>query len=307
MKTDALNRRSRFAGPQPLGGVVLHERDMLIFEAIDRHGKLPTPYILALTEEASKSYKHLQVRLTQLFNEGYLSRDPAQFNNFQARYQPMVYGLTEKAKRILGERALRYSPEHNDPFVHQFFGACFSASFELSEPHRFISREEIITHVRCPESTRLESNPFAIPVNENDITAIIPDNLFGIEYEGGGFRFFAVEIDRNTESVNPRKQVRNSISKKLRGYSRILDERTFNTRFGLPNLTVLVATTNATHAENMIAEVKRSVDTRHHGKFLFKAFQDFGENWRVPRTMLPVFEPWRSAKGDVEINKKAAG
>ena len=233
MKTDTLNRRSRFAPPQPVdAAIILQERDYLIFETLDRHGKLPTPYLHEFTKHAGRNYKHLQLRLTQLYNgycdelghraqiashvckpTSYLARDLQQFNNFQARYQPAVYGIAPAAKHLLlaAGRGTTHSPVRNDPFVHQLFGACFSASIErAAKPHRFITGEEILQHAKCPESTRMAPNPFALPVSDPDIKHIIPDNLFGIEYDRGGFRFFAVEIDRNTESINPRKPVKNS-------------------------------------------------------------------------------------------------
>ena len=46
MKTDALNRRLRFAPPNPqVSRLVLTDLDYLVFEAINRHGPLPTHYL----------------------------------------------------------------------------------------------------------------------------------------------------------------------------------------------------------------------------------------------------------------------
>lgn len=333
MKTDALNRRSRFAKPQPLSrSLVLTERDHVLFEALDRHGKLPTNYLYEFTKHLCKDYSFLQRRLTQLYNgvcdhaehraagfegnfahecraQSYLSRDWQQFNNFEARYQPAVYGITSLAKaRLVAEgRGERNTPERNDPFVHQFFGGCFSAAVELSsKPHRFITREAILSHQKCPEATRTAANPFAIPVNDPDVKCIIPDNLIGLEYDGGGFRFFAVEIDRNTETINPRRPVKSSIAKKVRAYLTVLQAKTYASHFGLPNLTILIPTTNAAHLERMVAYIKETVEPRYQGKFLFKAFPTFGGIWRVPRETLDVFAPWRSAVGEVDISKSTS-
>lgn len=335
MKLDGLKRRSRFAKPQPMRARIdLTERDLLIFGAIDRHGKLPTNYLYELTKHECRDYYTLQRRLTQLYNgycdhsdhdkidfaldeEGepvwtheckprhYLTRDWQQFNNIQARYQPAIYGLSSLAALALAERGRgrRYSPERNDPFVHQFMGACVSASFELACKKaglRYVHKEEILSHERCPEATRKQRNPFAIPVAGK---SLIPDDLFAIEYPERKFRFFAVEIDRNTESIDPKKPVKNSIATKVAAYETVFDGRTHHAHFGIPNLSVLFITTNTTHMHKMLEFAKGS---RRADRFLFKAFPTFGENWRVPRELLPVLDPYESAKGGVDISKKAA-
>lgn len=333
MKTDALNRRSRFAPPQPLDTrIILTERDFRIFEALDRHGKLPTNYIYALTKKYGKHYNELQKRLTKLYNgycdhpqhkvgltgghecrpHAYVARDVQQFNNFQANYQPAIYGLTALGKKTLEEegRGSQHIPPRTDPFVHQFFGACVSASFELlSKSVRFMPADEILAHAKCPEETRSAEDPFAIPTGNDDVPTLVPDNLFGLAYprDDGqeSFRFFAVEIDRNTESVDPKKPVKNSIARKLKGYTTILEGRAYESHFGLPNISVLFATTNSNHMRRMIDLVKRDVPPRFQHKFLFKTFAGFGENWVVPRETLDVYEPWDSAIGSVDISKRA--
>ena len=50
MQSDALNRRSRFAGRQPTAKrVMLGERDFQCFAALERHGPLPSTYLYEFT------------------------------------------------------------------------------------------------------------------------------------------------------------------------------------------------------------------------------------------------------------------
>jgi hypothetical protein len=335
MSTDGLQRRSRFSRkpqPQPRReAIALTDRDDAIFQLIDRHGKLPSNYLYEFTKEHAKHFRYFQDRLTLLTNgvcthadhftandDGhvcrpltYLSRDRAQFLNKDARYQPAIYGLTPEGKRrleALGKASI--SPERNDPFVHQFMGACFSASLEFeASKHdlRFIGRGEILRHPKCPPATRTLPNPYALPVHDTDIKHLIPDNLFALKYPhpdaNKGYRFFAVEIDRNTESIYSRRNINNTIARKVRAYENILTHRTHQSHLGIPNLTVLFVTTNDQHLENMLDCVRETA--RNPDQYLFKAFPTFGEDWRVPREVLPVFEPWMSARGSVDISKKA--
>lgn len=109
MKTDALNRRLRFAKPNPVvARLALTERDLLLFEAINRHGPLPSHYLFELTKHQGRSFKHLQYRLTELYNGdqagSYLLRPEQQHAGYEARYQPLVYDLGPRARKAMAER-----------------------------------------------------------------------------------------------------------------------------------------------------------------------------------------------------------
>jgi hypothetical protein len=321
MDVDALNRRTRFAKPQPASGaLVLTERDVAIFQAIDRHGKLPTNYLFELTRHIGSDYSMLQRRLTRLYNgctelhavdqdtparcaQGFLSRDPAQHLSASARYQPLVYGLTPVSRQILDERGLSSRRRtRGDPFVHQLFGACFSASVKLrSGSHRFIPLDEILARASCPRETQVASQPLRIATGQPDVPHVEPDDLFGLQYAGGGYRFFAVEIDRNTESIRSSRGAKSTIARKISAYEAVLRMRCYATRFGIPNLTVLFATTNAEHLARVKDFARKQLAAEYQRKLLLKAFTDFGAAWRVPRETLPVFGPWDGLHGSVDI------
>src|SRR3569833_1478809 len=104
MKTDANNRRLRFAPPNPAARpsmapkrAVLTAADYALFEAIGRHGPLPSNYLYAFTRHLRKSEVQLKNRLTEFYNGDafgpYLTRPPQQFAGVEARYQHVVYDL----------------------------------------------------------------------------------------------------------------------------------------------------------------------------------------------------------------------
>lgn len=172
----------------------------------------------------------------------------------------MVYGLSLRAKQALAERGTlsQFCPKRAEPFLHQLMGACVGASFELANQRhglRYIAREEIFTHIKCPKATRDAINPMAIPMAGIDRTTLIPDDLFRIEYPGEGFRFFAVEIDRNTESIERRSLHQTSFGRKIEGYQHVLHNQRYRSWWGLPNLSILTVTTNATHSRNIVDNV----------------------------------------------------
>lgn len=316
MKTDALDRRLRFARPNPVvARLQLTQRDFLLFEAINRHGPLPSHYLFELTKHQARSFKHLQYRLTELYNGDqrapYLLRPEQQHAGYEARYQHLVYDLAPRAKKAIAERGTlgRFSPRRTDPFLHQLMGACVAASFEITAPKkglRYISREEILSHPRCPDATKDMANPMAIPLFvQGPEKAVVPDDLFGLEYPGSGFRFFAVEIDRNTESIKRRDQSQNSFGKKINGYLDILKNQTFRSHWGLPNLHVLTITTNTTHGLNILQQVKKHNQPRFDERFAMACEPSFGSNWRVPRNVLShlLEQPWATVGRSKDLSK----
>lgn len=309
MATDLLNRRLRYARPSPLvRRIVLTEADYLLFEAINRHGPLPTHYLYEFTKHIRRDYTHLQNRLTEFYNGDtngpWLTRPPQQFAGFEARYQHVVYDLAPRAKIALAERGTttRFGPRRTDPFLHQLMQACIASSLELCAPSkglRYIPREEILTHPKCPRLTRDAHNPMAIPISGLGQKALIPDDLFGLEYPSVGFRFFAMEIDRNTESIERRNLKQRAFGAKIAGYLDILRRQTYRTHWGVPNLHILTVTTNSTHARNILEYVEKQGDPKYADRFAIASESSFGAGWRVPKDVLSKLldEPWLTISG----------
>jgi hypothetical protein len=312
MATDLLNRRLRFSRPTPrVRRLAVTEADFLLFEAINRHGPLPTHYLYEFTKHIRRDYTHLQNRLTEFYNGdahgAWLTRPPQQFAGFEARYQHVVYDLAPRAKIALAERGtlVRFSPKRSDPFLHQLMQACVAASLELcatAKGLRYVAREEIFTHPKCPQATRDGDNPMAIPISGTDQRSLISDDLFGLEYPGVGFRFFALEVDRHTECIERKNLRQTAFGAKIAGYLDILRNQTYRTHWGVPNLHILTVTTNATHASNILAYVEKQDDPKNADRFAFASEPAFGSNWRVPKRALSKLmdEPWLTARGLIQ-------
>ena len=287
MKTDSLNRRLRFDKPNPkVKRILPQEADFLLFEAISRHGPLPTHYLYAFTRHLRKDYSQLQNRLTEFYNgdeDGpYLTRPPQQFAGFKARYQHSVYDLAPRAKIALAERGTpaQFSPKRTDPFLHQLMGACVGASLEIIAPRhglRYVPREEILTHAKCP----IQNMAVKLPEGK-----LIPDDLFALENAEGKKRYFAVEIDRNTESIKPRKFDHNTFGKKIAGYKQVMDTGMAHKQWGFHNLHILTVTTNHTHAKNILDYVQSQGSKKLTDRFYIAVEPNFGANWRVPKEIL---------------------
>jgi hypothetical protein len=144
-------------------------------------------------------------------------------------------------------------------------------------------------HFRCSAATAPRSSP---------------DDLFGFEYPGVGFRFFAVEIDRNTESIERSNLAYNSIGKKVAGYLEVLHGKIHRDWWGIPNLTILIVTTNTGHARNIIDYIQKQGDPKYDGRFAAITEPTFGANWRVPKDILTQLlnEDWATTTGAKRIS-----
>lgn len=311
MTTDTLNRRLRFAPPDPqVNRLMLTNPDILMFEAINRHGPLPSHYLYEFTKHLRRDKSHLLNRLTEFYNGDaggqFLTRPPQQFAGFEARYQHMVYGLAPRAEAFVERH-----PSRRDPFLHQLMTACVGASFELTAKEkglRYISRDKILARPKCGDA-KDAPNPMALPlpgIGKN--ASLIPDDLFGLEgqdEQGAWYRFFAVEIDRNTESIERRNLEQTAFGRKVANYVTVLQNRLFNSWWGIPNLTVLTVTTNATHAINILDHIKKNAPPKQAERFLIQTETDFAANWRVPKTVLTrlLGEPWNTPTGTKDISR----
>jgi hypothetical protein len=274
---DALLRRRRFAAPQPRGNRIdLSDADVAVFAALARHGPLPTHYLFRFSGRAN--FNSFQHRLTKLYNgageDSYLIRPSQQFASFRARYQHVVYDLAAAARRILRERGdFSTFIRRTDPFLHRLMGACVGASIELGcKDIRYISRGEILSR----KGNRLE-----LPLSmSSDKIKLVPDDLFGLKWDQS-VRFFAVEIDRNTESITRKQVGSTTFTEKLRSYLSAMRSQVYHEQWAIRNLSVLVVTTSDRHAANLKERV-HVLDGSLATRFYFRCVPQFGINWRVP-------------------------
>lgn len=304
---DSRNRRIRFAGRQPQGKrIALTPDDDLIFEAIYRHGHLPSHYLREFTSHENANA--LADRLTKLFhgaelNGPFLTKPEKQHASFFADIQHLVYDLHPNAIKLVEDKIQAKNDwleqrRKDNHFVHALMNACVGASLELGLRKKYIPRYDVLLR----QKSKLE-----LPLAFNH--ALVPDDLFGINY-GGSYRFFAVEIDRNTESIDREpsgNKTPPTIGKKFEAYLEVLRSRLYRDVWGVPNLMVLIVSTSEGRLAGMMRKLKE-LDPVLASRFLFKADPTFGPNWRVPEKVLTdLITPWARADGSTfDITKEKA-
>jgi hypothetical protein len=306
---DKIGRRLPNAAPQPVGKkIVLEDSDWLMFAASFRHGPLPMPYMHEFGRRGNENSTNR--RLKKLYNgaEGsrpYLTRPKEKRNSFYVHDEHLVYDLTASALAILLERGMleRYTLKRTDHFLHRLFLACISASIELAclrAGYEYFSEHTIISNDRCPEGTRNSSAPATI-IGAGVL--VVPDDLFGIHFQDR-YGFFVLEADRGTESLTRSDLKQTSLYQKLTAYLEILRRRTYQTRWGISNLRILIVTTSKHRALNMI-ELLRQMNDPLTAKFLVAVETSMGPEWRVPsKIWYHLFHgAWLTVNGDAYIDR----
>jgi len=287
-------RRSRMQRTRSGKRIALTRRDIEIFTALSLYRYLRSTYLRVFAGGASET--RFKERLGDLFHEGFIDRPSQQWQFADARCMAVVYEIDERAKRALSEYGSAeaaprtfLAPTAHRQFMHSLLICECLASIELAtlaKPDiRFIPWPEILA--RAPESTRTSAVPFRIPASGG---AIIPDGLFGLEYNSGGkkcYRFFALEIDRGTMPLARSSGNQTSYLGKLTAYREIIERQLYKTYLGVSTLFVLTVMTDMKRQ----AETMRILDKQGGApQFLFKSISQLPSP--SPRLLL---EPWERA------------
>jgi hypothetical protein len=321
--TDTLARRLRYGRQSTGRRITPTEADVLTFQVLDRHGPLPSTFIHEFTKHLRHSEGRTKERLGHLYHEDntphggpYLDRPWQQWQTMNARYQPAVSENTALAEQVLTERGLLPAPAHTQgsvQFAHRFMVACITASIELAIKNdptlRFIPQQEILE--RSPNQT-LEipctiayTNP-RTGKRQTLEKPLMPDAIFGIEYEGSGFRFYMLEADRIHEPVRRADLNETSYLRKVLQYREVIEKGLYKKHFGMKaGMLVLNVTTNFQHMHHIIELVNELTGDRGSPYLLFKTMPQFGKYLRIPPVTTELLTvPWHRGKFEpFHINK----
>ena len=294
-------RRLRYERKSTGKRVSTTDRDLIWFLALQRHGPLPSNFLLAFTRDFRSSYTRSLERLGDLYHESntphggsYLDR-PRQQWNATAKFERTVYELAPAAERALEERGLAPSGhvQHRAMYHHRLMVSCITASIELAakeDPHlRFIAQDEILA--RSPNKTLsipcvvTYTNPRTGNIQTLD-ALVVPDAIFGLEYVVGGqrlYRFFMVEADRSHEPIIRANLLESSYLRKVLQYREVIGNGGYRRHFGMKaSMLLLTVTTNARHMTGIMRMAQEVVGTAGCSYMLFRTAPEFGDELHVP-------------------------
>jgi len=299
ISADRIGRRRRDRRQSTSKRISPQQRDLLWFEKLQEHGPLSSSYLHAFSKHLRRSEKRAKDRLTDLFHEdqtphngAYLDRPVQQFCSFDARYQDLVFDLAPSAVAALKEAGLK--SEHGasgaGPWQHRFMVSCITASIELAILNRsdisYIPQSAIMeradTQLRFPVTIE---NP---KTKKNETKDLIPDAIFGLEYQKGDgkfYRFFIVEADRATEPTRTSNFNRKSHLRTIQQYRQYIGQGLYKDHLKLTSgLLVLNITVNPATMLRML-DLTEELSGKGNTYLLFQTSEQFGPNFKTPPPM----------------------
>lgn len=300
------SRLPRYKRAKKPPGMQLQPRDVMILISIGcEYRYLATQQIHTLFFGGSMSQTRL--RLTKLYHNGYLDRvyRPTVKGNGEA-----IYCLDKKGADILaaelgidrgrifwrgrGKAFSQGSLEHalrvNDFRVAVNIACERTGAAELSG--EWID-EQLLRDLKQRVKIPYPSDP-----DRHFDCPIVADGFFGLEFGNGSRQFFMLEIDLGTES-NAR------FALKVKAYKEYLESGKFREVFEGKIFKVLVVTTSARRAENLMKAARKAGDRTTFWFTDFTQYKRDGELlpeqlmagiWRVPGDWFLLEEEWRGSR-----------
>ena len=265
---------------------------LAILDLLQGYDALPSSYI----KSSFSSPLYVEKCLTNL-QKARLVEIPDGYDHLNALYRVRPLALSSLGERFLTDAA-RFRPrlKGNDHFKHRYLRSVlkFSRDQAATLPGITIHGADAIRrHPKTPDRTRQDQRFASIPTRDSFIH---PDDFWGIEYRtdsGRAFMFFHEEDDRDTEprrseSPNRRKGMRQMI----RDYRDYIEAAGYKSRYGLPQISVLI---NTTADPATLFEIIREECAPSTAKsFLIKQVPDFlnEPNLMPPPTAHIIIDPY---------------
>lgn len=217
--------------------------DTEILKCLARYGVLDAQTIAAITQ---RSYGSIIYRLNLLKrspNKLIKVHDTQLQTPRIYQWSPQVFELTDAGAGKIGVELIR----SNKHFLHTITESQVEASFEIGARAR-LERDVMPSKV----------SDYSFPVSFNHRNKqwnyrLVPDGRpFAITYQNNLYRFFALEVDLNSEQIRWHDSQRQTIERKFLAYLDVLENRIYQSHLGFPNLTVLFTTTTAARMNSMM-------------------------------------------------------
>jgi DNA-binding transcriptional ArsR family regulator len=308
METMVRERRRFFERPEEPRPLRITSRDIELLRNISRLRLTSAAQLAALD---GGSAQNVSRSLLALFENGYVERPVAQVASrlLYEGSRPTIYGLTRKGAALLrkhGEDVRRRLLDGIDKergagwrFIeHTVSIAEFWVSLELAardrEGLRVLERSEILEDAPKSKRDRLVRLEASVRIGSAlKKNAVVPDALFGLQFNERRANYFMVEIDRGEMPVQRFKNThRTYFVKKMLTYHEASRQQRHVHDLGIENFRVLTVTTDRARIERMLAALNMITDGKGSNLFLFT-------DQAALAASNPLDVQWMSGKGEL--------
>ena len=262
------DRLPRFNRSPEIPAFQLTDRDREILRHVHRHRFLRSDHLAALT---TGSPQQMLRRLQRLYHHGFLERPPCQIDHYHSGSRRMAYGLGNKGavwlKRELSLPYHKLDWKRKNHVGRLFLEHALLVS-DLMVAVELACRDRKDVRLLTAEDLNLPKmrEPFQWRVNIGMKCGVIPDRVFGLEFNGQRCWYF-LEADRATMPVTRDNLNQTSFYRKLLAYEATWTQGIHQRDLRIHRFRVLTVTSNAERIATM-QQAARSLD-RGHGLFLF--------------------------------------
>ena len=220
---------------------------------IDRHGPQSSAFLFKLTQDTHRCKDTSLRRLQALTTAGYLTRPEQQKQIAKANFNAVAYDLSPKGYEYLTyHHVLERHTRPTGHWWHGFWVASVSSAIEINATRAGLE------YIPAARILAIKDVAMAIPLKRG---TLVPDQLFALKYPGG-YRVFAVEVDRGTEPVRS-QAARKSLQRSVRQYAEVLHHKLHQRHFGLKS-GLLVLSVFMSHARERQFLDLLGAERRHH-------------------------------------------
>ena len=224
MPNTKTNRKPKFRRVPPEKPLLLTERDLAIFDALERYRYLTSDLICRLIEGSADKIRR---RLQLLFHDSYIDRPEVQIKLYQpTTNDPFIYALGVKGAQAMrnygspraGIRGLtNRNKTSGRPYIqHSLAIAEVMTAFEHAAGEDFIPQARFSTHSetsRAPHWRVMLDTP-----DQPEMLGVVPDHAFGLRGMEGKMNYFFLEADNGTMPVTRIGPRQTSLLQKVRAY-----------------------------------------------------------------------------------------
>lgn len=273
------------------GKTILQERDVRMFQALNRHGPLSVPYLFAFGGKEDSTLNALSKRLALLSRKG--TRRLVRAGQLYHKIGMNDFELYANSKDIdhylinqgIAHRLSISLSKFN--VHHEAFLAHCTASIELGVREHDITFVEEHEHLKtAPTRSRLIPSELVIDGKVSHKN-LVPDAYFGLT-ANDKWLSFCVEADCATEILESDNPDIKAWSNTFRKYIRTIERDFHKQHFGIQgNLRVLIITTRRLYLDHMMAVLEKLTDhkSKRHLRqyFCFKVWPEFDSEFFAPR------------------------
>ena len=271
-----VSRLPRFKRSSEIPPFKLTDRDGEILKCVHRHRFLRSDH---LTELTTGSPQQMLRRLQRLYHHGYLERPRCQIDYYQSGSRRMAYGLGNKGaawvKRGFSPSFRQLNWQRKNPIGRLFLEHALLIS-DIMVAMELACRNRNDIRLLSPEDLHLPKvrEPFQWKVNIGEKCGVIPDRVFGLEFDNKRCWYF-LEADRATMPITRGNLDQTSFQRKLLAYEATWTQDIHRREFGIQRFRVLTVTTSPERVQGMIEACRKLQHGR--GLFLFTDTESFHE------------------------------